>query len=138
MATDLPGFHDGFLDGLFTFGSQARIFLRKQNGEKFTLVIHGLERLQGEDFRQGNIVFDVVFLEPDEIEGSDVCELYQFSEEAVKTFSLAEWLVKAKEKGLKAVQISPSYGCSVQALFQTYELIPGFRASSNEHNIQVD
>lgn len=103
------------------------MFLRKQDGEKFTLVLHGVERLQSENFREGNIIFDVILLGPDELEVSDVCELYQLSEEAMKTFSLAEWSAKAKAKGLNAVQTSSSYGCTVQALFCGYELIPGYQ-----------
>lgn len=104
------------------------MFLRKEGGEKFTLVLRGVERFQGEDFRQGNIIFGVVFLEPDELEVSDLCGLYPLSAESLKTFSLADWSAKARAEGLKAVQISPSYGCSVQALFRTHELIPGYQA----------
>lgn len=129
VASDLPDFHDGFLDGLFTHGSEVRIFLRKQGGEKFTLVLHSVKLLRGDEFREGNIIFDVVLLGPDELDVSDVCELYQFSEEAMKTFSLTEWSTNAKGNGLKAVQISASYGCSVQALFREHELIPGYQAS---------
>jgi hypothetical protein len=127
VASDLPGFHDGFLDGLFTFGPEARMFLRRENGEKFTLILHGVERLQGEDFWEGNIIFDVVLLEPEELEVSDVFELYGYSKEAMKTFSVTDWAADAKAKGLRAVQISPSYGCSVQALFRSSELVPGYQ-----------
>ena len=90
--------------------------------------MRGLELLRGDEFSEGNIIFDVVFLGPDELDVSDVCELYQFSEEAMKTFSLSEWATKAKANGLKAVQVSPSYGCSVQALFRSYDLVPGYQA----------
>ena len=103
MASELPGFHDGFLDGLLSLGSEARMLLRKECGEKFTLVLRDVEALQGDNFRQGNIIFDVVFLGPDELELSDVSELYEFSQEWMKTFSLAEWSEKANAKGLKAI-----------------------------------
>ena len=59
-----PNFHDGYVDGVLTSGRDTSIFLRTVNAKKFTIILHGVEQLVLNDFRQGNIVSSVDLLEP--------------------------------------------------------------------------
>ncbi|WP_226018574.1 hypothetical protein [Novosphingobium sp. FKTRR1] len=56
MVPELSHFHDGLLTGIVLGEQAATIFLRKSTGEDYTLMLSGLEVLQMEDFRQGNII----------------------------------------------------------------------------------
>jgi hypothetical protein len=59
-----PNFHDGFIDGLLVNGLDARVFLRTASQEKFTIVLSGVKSLVLDDFRQGNIILSVDWLDP--------------------------------------------------------------------------
>jgi hypothetical protein len=59
MDLSLPNFHDGYLTGVQLADEQATLFLRRSNGVDSILNLHGLKVLQMEDFREGNIIFDV-------------------------------------------------------------------------------
>jgi hypothetical protein len=120
----IPDFHDGFLDGLFVSNRQARIFVRTVREENFTIILREMERLHAENFRQGNIVFSVDFLEPEQVTVDHVGEAY-YHGQVPPEFVLSDWMEKAKQKGLKAVEISTSYGCSALAFFKSYELVEG-------------
>jgi hypothetical protein len=62
-----PDFHDGYLEGLFVARSIAKIFLKTVAGERFTLVLDGVEQLRAQNFHEGNIIFDVEFFEPEQL-----------------------------------------------------------------------
>jgi hypothetical protein len=120
-----PDFHDGFVDGLILSDSSARILLRTVKGDRFTLTLNELEALRVNDLRKGNIVFEVVFLEPKQLDASFVFELYGYSDEHKIPFVLDEWVEKATRKGLTALEITPSYGCAILAIFKSHTLSDG-------------
>jgi len=122
----IPDFHDGFLDGVFVSGSQAAIFLRTLEGQEFKLVLRDVERLHVENFREGNIVFSLDFLEAEHLTLEHICEAYQYNERVPPGFVLEHWVEDAKQRGLKAVEISTSYGCSALVLFKSFELREGY------------
>ncbi len=120
-----PDFHDGFVDGVLLSGPSVRILLRTVEGDRFTLILNELEALRVNDLRKGNIVFEVVFLEPKELDASFVFELYGYSDEHKKTFALDEWVKEATRKGLTAIEITPSYGCTILAIFKSHSFSAG-------------
>jgi hypothetical protein len=120
-----PDFHDGFVDGVFLPDSSARIFLRTVKGDRFTLKLNELEALRVNDLRKGSVVLEVVFLEPKELDASFVFELYGYSDEHKKTFALGEWIKGATRKGLAAIEIAPSYGCTILAVFKNHSFSAG-------------
>jgi hypothetical protein len=122
----MPDFHDGYLDGLFVSGKTARIFLRTCTGERFTLFLQEVERLHAENFRQGNIIFSVDFLRLEQLSPEFIFEVYEYSEPDKQNFVMDNWVQGAKQKGLQALEISTSYGCSAFALFKHYELLQGY------------
>ena len=48
--------HDGHFDGLRVEEQTATLFLRQSDGTRCELLVQGLENLQMDDFRQGNVV----------------------------------------------------------------------------------
>ena len=56
MPYEIPHFHDGLLTGIVLFDKTATVFLQQSSGEQYKLLLSGLEVLQMEDFRQGNII----------------------------------------------------------------------------------
>jgi hypothetical protein len=124
MAFD-SDFHDGFVDGIFVSGTTARIFLRTEGGRGFTLVLRGVDALSVNDFRKGNIVFEVNVVDLDQIDKDFVFGLYGYSEQSKQNFVLTEWVENAKKRDLKAIEIIPSYGSAVSVLTEDYELIDG-------------
>jgi hypothetical protein len=52
----IPHFHDGYVMGLRLRDKAATIYLQQVDGSDFNFVLDGLEALQIEDFRQGNVI----------------------------------------------------------------------------------
>ena len=114
-----PSFHDGVLDGLLTSQSgPVRVFLRTVRGEKFTLLLEDVLMLTLNEFREGNIIFGVDFLDPSQLDPS-----------AVGDCDLAAWIEKAREKQLRALQISASYGGTLVAMFRRHVFADGYVTS---------
>lgn len=120
-----PDFHDGFVDGVLASDGTARIVLRIVTGERFTLLLRGVDALRVNDFRKGNIVLELNAINLDHIDPEFVFEIYDYSEESKKAFVLTDWVEAAKKKGLKAIEIIPSCGCAIAALAEDYELVQG-------------
>ncbi|MFC0684163.1 hypothetical protein [Novosphingobium clariflavum] len=56
MAHVFSDFHDGELTGIVLGSETATVFLRQATGDEYTLTLAGLEVLQMQDFRQGNVI----------------------------------------------------------------------------------
>jgi hypothetical protein len=52
----IPYFHDGHITGIRLRERAATVYLRQVDGTDFRLDLEGLEALQIEDFREGNII----------------------------------------------------------------------------------
>jgi hypothetical protein len=119
MSSD-PNFHDGFIDGLLVTDVEVRIFLQTVGQKKFTVVLSGVKSLVLDDFRRGNIILSVDWLDPAGLHNESVCRLYQVEEKS----SLQErWILEAQRDGLQALEIIPSYGGVLAAIFQGREIL---------------
>lgn len=117
---NVPDFHDGRFDGFWIAADEAvHLFLRTQGGERFTLILRGVERLSLDEIKEGNIILDVVFRNADQLTTSDIEELYDADADSPQAVGL---LKKARERGLRALEINPSYGAVALFLFQTSEI----------------
>jgi hypothetical protein len=77
---DLPNFHDGYFDGLWTSENKVvHLFLRTSNGERSTIVLSEVERLNTTNFTAGNIILDVVVVKSHDLTIAAIEQLYQFS-----------------------------------------------------------
>jgi len=56
-----PYFHDGMVEGIDVSDDRSgEILLKAVNGKRYRLILIGLERFRCENFREGNIIFDMV------------------------------------------------------------------------------
>jgi hypothetical protein len=117
----LPDMHDGFFDGLWTSEDKsAYLFLRTCTGERSTLVLKEVERINVSNFKAGNIILDVVFVDSGKLTVEHIEQLYQFSD-AEKA---QQFLTKMQDRGLRVLEVNPSYGGECTALFRTAEIVP--------------
>jgi hypothetical protein len=112
-------FHDGFMDGVLIEGTKATVFLSTEQRETFALNLEGVLSVKIDDFKEGNIIYDVVVREGDELTRRDIVQLYGFTEEAKAELKLQ----KVKLDGLVVMEISPSYGASCLILAGSVALI---------------
>jgi hypothetical protein len=105
----LPDFHDGFVDGMLVRGSSALILLRTATERRYTLQLNEVDTLRANDFRQGNIIFELNLLSVSQLDRSFVFEAYDYNDQLKQQFVLEAWKRKADEKRLEALEITASY-----------------------------
>jgi len=132
MAIDLPHFHDGLMTGITLGDASATVFLRKVSGEEYALALEGVEALQIEDLRQGNIIhslgvttgrvpeadtpFDRLFIPPHPAAEAKYHEAHA---------SLMQRHVARIEAGeTTLITITPSYGADLLAICQKVSCQP--------------
>jgi hypothetical protein len=119
---DFPDMHDGFFDGLWiSENKSAHLFLRTDTGGRSTLVLKDVERIDLSNFKAGNIILDVVFFDSAELTAEHIQQLYKFSDSG----KAQQFLKEAQERGLRVLEVNPSYGADCTALFRTAEILPG-------------
>ena len=119
----MPDLHDGFLDGLYLSENKCvYLFIRTLTGKRSTVVLKEVEALNVVNFRTGNIIFDVVFVEPNELTVQTIEQVYalQTAEEEIA----ARLVTRAQELRLSALEINSSYGAECTFLFASAELLP--------------
>ena len=112
-------FHDGFLDGLLIQGSTVHVVLSTDEREEFVLEVDGVKSLKVDGFKEGNIIYDVLVREGEELTYRDIMDFYEFKDEAKALTKLQE----ARQERLLVVEINPSYGASGVILAGSAELI---------------
>ncbi len=119
----IPNFHDGFFDGLWTSENKGvHLFLRTSNGGRSTIVLNEVERLYTSNFMAGNIILDVVLVEPEKLTIAHIEQLYQL--QPIQAELAQQLLGKAQQRGLLALEINPSYGAECVVLFRAAEVLP--------------
>ena len=117
---NVPNFHDGRFDGFWIAADEAvHLFLRTQGGERFTLILRGVQRLSIAEIKEGNIIFDLVYREAEQVTLSDMEELYDVDADSPQAAIL---LQKARDHAFRVLEINPSYGALALFLFQTSEM----------------
>jgi hypothetical protein len=119
-----PNFHDGYVDGVLVEKETARIFVRTVGGEKFTIELSGVKSLVLDDFRPGSIILDVEWLD-DAKKISDHAVSRYYYRPANSTLR-AEFIRSIEGQHLRALEISPSYGAELVAIFKESELKSGY------------
>jgi hypothetical protein len=112
----------GFFDGLWTSENKsAYLFLRTDTGGRSTLVLKDVERIEVSNFKGGNIILDVVFIDSGELTVEHIQQLYKFSDSG----KAQHFLKEVQERGLRVLEVNPSYGADCTPLFRTAEILPG-------------
>ncbi len=97
-------------------------FVGPANGERSTIVLNEVERLNTLNFMAGNIILDVVLVERDKLTIAHIDQIYQLQPTQAE---LAQQLLgKAQQRGLLALEINPSYGAECVVLFRAAEVLP--------------
>lgn len=117
-------FHDGWLDGLLIEDKTVRLFLSTEEKLPFTFLANGVLALSGSGFKAGNIIFDVISRQADELTHGEIVSVYGI--EGVTAVDEAQKLLdRARDRNLIILEISPSYGASCMILAESIELLSG-------------
>jgi hypothetical protein len=124
-----PKLHDGYLLGLELDEGALRVRMRDIAGQAFTMRLKGLERLLSNEFREGNIIFDIQIVcgfKPDisyvrrllgELHSSAGSPYREQHERAIE-----DRMQEVTEGKLTLVVIEPSYGCELVALCREVQI----------------
>jgi hypothetical protein len=119
---NISDLHDSHLIGLSVDREKrGRLLFELAGGRRTTLVLEGVQYLQADNFRQGNIVLDVVIQK-----GADCDESYLeqlFGKEYLEQNKAFKESLGARigSGELVLVAIEPSYGCVLVALCKLYD-----------------
>jgi hypothetical protein len=122
----IPSFHDGHVTSIVLGEKAATLGLKKSDGLDFELLLSGVEALQVEDFRQGNIVLElqVIAGRDPKVVGIDEYLERLFPSPHAKAASkyhethsafLAARIAKIISGEAALVIVTPSYGCNLVA-----------------------
>jgi|SRR5579863_2496466 len=115
-------YHDGFFDGLWRQDEGiVQLYLRTSEKEPTTVALTGVVMLKVTGFKAGNIIFEVLTRDHDEITLQDIAELYDLK----SGHEPAKWehalLEKARREDFQVFELNPSYGGSCLILAQAVE-----------------
>jgi hypothetical protein len=117
-------FHDGLLEGLLIISKTVHLHLCTDSGEHLVAVAHGVAAFAAAGFRSGNIVLEIRERSGEDVTFNDIVELYDLREGPPGVQQGNELLAKARKKGLRVLEISPSYGAGCKLLMESMDLIP--------------
>jgi hypothetical protein len=115
----LEQFHDGFLNGLLIQNTTVYVFISTDKSKKFVLEGRDVLSLKADGFRQGNIIYDVLVRDSDEVTLEDIHNFYEFKDEA----NALKKLEDVRRKTVVVIEINPSYGASCLILAGSVDLI---------------
>lgn len=124
MSSKIDSFHDGQLRGFRLVANKTcEVYLDDVKGKRFKIVLSGVERLRADDFMEGNIIFEVLGLNGDEVTIAEI-------EDAVSVTSGQHrpWVEKIRGRvcagNLTLFRITSSYGCSMVCVCESIGVFP--------------
>jgi hypothetical protein len=118
LNVELQAFHDGFLDGFLILESSVLLFLSTMEKQPYVLIARGVEQMKADDFRQGNIILDVLTRRGNEISINDVKFLYGTQAGEVGDRQARKILERITQEDRIALEVNPSYGCECLLIAQ--------------------
>jgi hypothetical protein len=113
----IPNFHDGHFDGLrIRQNKSVDLYLRTQDGKSFNLVLQDVDALTLTEIKAGNIIFDLVLRNKEQLTRADMAELYGVHVDAPQATDLSN---RKRDLGLQLLEINASYGAQGAVLFRT-------------------
>ena len=116
-------FHDGVLEGLWVDGTTVHVYLTTLKKERFTAVAQGVVALTANGFKAGNLIFEVITRDQDEIVFGDIADLYDLQDGPAGETQGMLLLERAKHEGLILLEVLPSYGATCLALAHSVDLL---------------
>ena len=118
-----PDLHDGLLRGIIVSkDKQADLIVYDTGGKEYLISLRNVKRLRAKDFFEGNILFDITLFRLESCPMNLLEDLYgianKFGDSTfIETLKQTEGL-----EGYHVIDVSPSYGCSLVALFSELEI----------------
>jgi hypothetical protein len=109
-----PDFHDGLLLGFnLRKNKTVELILADVQGNEFTITLTDVLKIKADEFRESNIVFDIGLFAIKECSTEILEKLYN-----LETKSFVQKIKSIKEnEHYQVIVITPSFGCSLIALF---------------------
>lgn len=117
-----PRLHDGWVAGLMVGDGEARVLLEDPEKRHYSLHLKALEKLVASDFREGNIILDVVVRPCRPDDGNMLARLSGLGSADRDAGFVAEFVERAVAEEALVVEVNPSYGCSLLALCKQVEM----------------
>jgi hypothetical protein len=122
--TNYDQFHDGWLDGLLIEQASVQVFISTEEKQPYVIAAGGVVALCADGFKAGNIIFEVLTRQQDELTLQDITESYGLSADINGQEQAQKLLGEARERGLTVLQVNPSYGGTCILLAESVELLP--------------
>jgi hypothetical protein len=116
-------FHDGWFEGLWIEGKTAHFFVANYVPERFVIVASGVAELAVDGVKSGNIIYDVLIRDWQEVNIGDIRALYSLAgspHEEAQTNRLKE---KVQLEQWKLLEMNSSYGATGLVLAGSFELL---------------
>jgi hypothetical protein len=109
-----PDLHDGQLTGISMGDDETlTLYCSSVGGGSCTLRIPNVTRLRADNFREGNVIFEVNVYEGEECPEALVGRLYN---EGQNGGNLASHMLEIRQKRWALFELTSSYGCELLAL----------------------
>jgi hypothetical protein len=115
-------FHDGWFEGLWIDAKTTHVFLSTKERERFVFVADGVAEQAIDGIKSGNIIFEVLIRDTEEVFLRDIQCLYALRTVSTGEIQGANLLEKARLQGWKILEINPSYGANCLILANSFEL----------------
>ena len=99
------------------------VFIRTYGNEAFALIADDVTSMRVDGLLQGNIIFDIVVRQGQELTRSDM-DVYGFAANADGQKLANDKLERLRMENRVALEINPSYGCECFLIAQAVTLIP--------------
>ncbi len=121
---NIPDLHDGYFDGLWVCDNKrACLFVRAIDGKRWTICLSGVEALNIQNVRAGNIIFDIVAVPTATLTDAHLQEAYGLAKH--ETESARKLLAQAQEQSLAALELNSSYGAQGIVLYRDGKVVLG-------------
>lgn len=120
-----PNLHDGKLLSIAApIDKRVEIKVEDVLEKQYSIILDGVTRFCASDFREGNIILDVMIMRGRQVKQADLSQLLyagQMGEEA-KVY-LEHLLEDIVHKSLLVLQINPSYGCLLIGIARNIDIM---------------
>jgi hypothetical protein len=117
-------FHDGFFEGLWIPGKEVvHVHLSTSSRQRKTAVLAGVVMLKAGEFKEGNIILDILVRDHNEITLADIEELYDLQPGHEPQPWEYDLLKRTREQSLILFEVNSSYGGTCCVLAKTVELL---------------
>jgi hypothetical protein len=116
-------FHDGWFQGFWINEKQVYLFLATDRKERFVVVVEDIEALSVNGVKAGNIIFEVLTRDHEEILPEYIEILYELPPTPARGEEVKNLTARAIQGGFSLLEINPSYGATCLVLARAFRLV---------------